>query len=435
VKSIRAKHIRRTGVGALTAALCLVLAPSATSLAAGIPGSTHPAGLSRPPDGLSWATYRRMMAQAPLDAAATKIQAMAAKPGPAHRGFFETAVNDRKRILTVYWHGAVPADMRRLIGRLRATVDIRVVKTRYSLATLNRYVLTAIRSGRGVDGGSPLTDGSGIALSVNSPNTRLVASAMRSRFGVPVVVTRGGPDYPEYCVINRYGDHLGPGSRCWDLEPFWGGDVIQSNYGYGCTGGFGVHNSAGGEYLLTAAHCAYNGSAYVNGVTFYNGQDPSNWQLVGQITDVPGSHDLAVIPTGSGNQYYDGPGAYRNSDTTRTKTVAGQQATSVGDVVCESGAFGGTLCPFTVHTLNFSEKDSRVPSVTWTALAEATSSHGNFPIPGDSGGPWFSLDGSTHVWAKGILHGLWPGTGTELYAVFTPITVATSDIGVTVNTG
>jgi hypothetical protein len=109
MKSIRAKHFRRPGVVVLLSALGLVLAPAAASLAGGIPGKAHPVTQSSPPDGRSWRTYHLMMAQAPLDAAATKIQALAAKPGPAHRGFFETAVNDSRRVLTVYWHAPSPA--------------------------------------------------------------------------------------------------------------------------------------------------------------------------------------------------------------------------------------------------------------------------------------------------------------------------------------
>lgn len=433
MKSIRAKHLRRLGVVVLLSALGL--APAAVSLAGRIPGKAHPVTRSSLPDGMSWRTYHLMMAQAPLDAAATKIQALAARQGPAHRGFFETAVNDSRRVLTVYWHGPVPGTVRRLIGRLRSTVSIRVVQTRYSLAALNRDVLTAIRSGRKVTGGWPLTDGGGIVLNVNSPNLRQVATAMRSRFGVPVMITPGGADQPQTCAWPASNAHLGPGSRCWDLEPFWGGDVIQSSYGNFCTGGFGVHNSTGGEYLITAAHCADNHHGYVNGITFYNGQDPSHWQVIGQITDVPGPHDLAVIPTGTGNRYYDGPGIY-NGDTYGTKIVAGQQATSVGDWLCESGSFGGTLCDFQVQYLNASVPDDTYPSHIWTSLALATSPIlGNYPDLGDSGGPWFTLDGCcTRVWAKGIHHGLY-STPSGFYDVFTPITVATSDLGVWVNTG
>src|SRR5690349_17190803 len=103
---------KRSGVVELLSKLCLVFClqvaglgfgMTATSLAAGVPGRAHPAvaaagpahsaGAFVPPDGMSPQTYRLMMAQMPLDAAATKVQALAAKPGPAHRGFFVTKVD------------------------------------------------------------------------------------------------------------------------------------------------------------------------------------------------------------------------------------------------------------------------------------------------------------------------------------------------------
>jgi hypothetical protein len=366
---------------------CLVASASAVSVAAGRPARTHPAHhpallAGRPPDGMSWRMYHLMQAQQPLDAAAAQIQALSAKPGPAHVGFFETKVEPSLGILTVYWHGPVPANAQRLISWLRAKVEIRVVKTRYSLAALNRAVLTAIHASRRVTGGWPATDGSGIDVGVRRTSARSAASlaaALRSRLGVPVTAVPAGADQLQACAVPGSNTNLGPGSRCDDLENFWGGDVIQSPFVF-CTGGFGVHNSSGGEYLLTAAHCAYNGSGYANGITFHNGQTSGSvhYQLVGNITDVPGPHDAAVIPTGTGAQYYDGPGIF-NGDTTNTKFVSGQQATSVGDSLCESGAFGGVLCGFIVRQLNVSLPDPDVPSQTWTALALATSGSGTSP--------------------------------------------------------
>jgi streptogrisin D len=230
---------------------------------------------------------------------------------------------------------------------------------------------------------------------------------------------------PEYA---RY--RLAEGSRRNDWPAFWGGNVIQSSYEF-CSGGFGVHNSSSGTYLITAAHCADNGSGYVNGIAFHNGQDPGNWKFIGYITDVPGPHDLAVIPTNAGNQYYDGPGL-KNGDTTNTKIVAGQQATSLGDSLCESGAIGGVRCGFTVAVLEVSQIDAHHPSQMWSGLVGTT---GNYAEDGDSGGPWFSLDGCcTHVWAKGIEHGSFL-FGNTFYEGFTPITTATSDMGVWVNKG
>lgn len=426
----------------VTASLCLALGTAASSGAAGPHGRAHPAHPARqvsgPPDGMSWRIYRLMLAQEPLDAAATRIQALAARPGPARTGFFETKVDASRGILTVYWHGPVPASVQRLISGLRARIDIQVVHTRYSLAALNRDVLAAIHSGSSVTRGWPMTDGSGIVLGVHTSNPRYaasVASAFRARLGVPVTATPVGQDQPQYCVVHT-SDTLAPPARCNDYSPFWGGDVIlqyaQPGHVRGCTGGFGAHDSFGHQYLITAAHCAYNGSAYVNGVTFYNGQDSANRQVVGNITDVPGPYDLADIPASTGAEYYDGPGT-DNGDTHNTKFVSGQQATSVGDWLCESGARGGVICAMHVTQMNVCAQDPDVPSQTWTNLAQATSGTGSFAIPGDSGGPWFSLNGSNHVWAKGIHRGH-TIVGTTEVEEFTPITLDTS-LGLTVNTG
>jgi hypothetical protein len=426
---------------ALLSALCLVLGAAATSQAAGAPGRARPAGQAGPPDGMSWATYRLMAAQVPLDQAATKIQALAAKPGPAHRGFFATAVNDRGHALIVYWHGRVPAGMGHLIGTLRASVAIEIVKTRYSLARLHRDVLAAIHLSRQVVAGWPMTGGSGIHLSLGRADSRSVtafAAAMRSRFGVPVVADSGFADHLEFCEYPGSASLL-PGSRCDDVRAFWGGDAMQQfafpGFDTWCSSAFGVHDSAGHLYLLTAAHCADNSRGYANGITFYNGQDPVNRETIGQITDVPGSDDAAIIPTATGDAYYDGPGLCCG-DTYRTKIVAGQLATSRLDNLCESGAIGGVVCNFTVQITGMSLRDPNYPSQNWNNLDLATSGSGQFPMEGDSGGPWFSLDGSTHVWAKGITHGNATDQNTGInYAVFTPVTVASHDMGVTVNSG
>lgn len=58
----------------------------------------------------------------------------------------------------------------------------------------------------------------------------------------------------------------------------------------GCTTAFGMHDSWGGLWMLTAAHCGSNGDLIKNGVETYT---------LGTLTDVPGEHDGARIATGS----------------------------------------------------------------------------------------------------------------------------------------
>jgi hypothetical protein len=386
---------------------------------------------------MSHATYVRMMAQIPLDRAADKVQRAAARPGKGHAGFFETWVDPDHHTMTVVWNGRVPADIQRLIGQLRRTVKVDIVSARYSLARLTGALAQATRE-PGVVGGYPLSDGSGLHLDVRvSAQGRSLApaaSVLRARFGVPVLTAASGEVKQQSCVPNS-ADTLGAGSRCDDLSPgFWGGDVILQTsipgYTAYCTGGFGGHDSSGNTYMITAAHCAQTSvpgapAVYSNGVTFYNGYKN---QTMGNITDVPGTDDGAVIPASTGDRYYDGPGIFAG-DTKNTKTVVGQQGTSKNDMLCESGSFGGVICGMRVTSLGYSANG-------FNNMALVTSTTGNYSVGGDSGGPWFSLAGTGTVTAKGIHHGITTDlSGNPTGELYTPINLISDDTGVTVNTG
>jgi hypothetical protein len=161
-----------------------------------------------------------------------------------------------------------------------------------------------------------------------------------------------------------------------------------------------------------------------------------HWQGIGAITDVPGEHDWAAIPAGTGDQIYYGPGIY-SGDTHATRTVAGQHATSVGDSLCESGSFGGLLCNFTVSALNYSYHQTG-PSQTWTDAGP-----GDLRLRAVDHGRWRQwrpvvLAGRKH---PGMGHGHPPRPAGErrgparVDEMFTPVTVATSDNGLVVNAG
>jgi hypothetical protein len=373
-----------------------------------------------------------MMAQIPLDAAATRIQHAAAGLGVRHDGFFETAVDDHQHGLTVYWRGAVPINIRHLIRSLSSPqVHITVVSTTYDLAQLTEALGKASHL-PGFMSGAPRHDGSGISvvLAANAPAVSF------PRVGVPLRVARvprrGG--YTSTCAPGFPGitePALPAPSRCDDRSPgFWGGDVIINNTaGVGCSTAFGVHNSAGGLYMVTAAHCSVtvDDTPPVNGITFTNGDGT---QTMGTSVDAPGPHDAALIPTSSGDRYYDGNGI-ENGDTHNTKLVIGQGATSWGDMLCESGAFGGVMCGQRVTDINAMESDGHL---TFSGVAYAS---GPLVVNGDSGGPWFALGSqSGTVSARGVTSGRFdsPSNG-NLEDTFTPLSVVTQDTGVTVNTG
>jgi hypothetical protein len=417
-------------------AIRIVAIMAILGLTAGFAGGRARASAERPSPapipGLTPSMARLMRAQIPLDAAATQIQNAAAKLGARHDGFFETAVDDHRRSLTVYWRGAVPRHIGHLIRSLASPrVHITVVATTYDLAQLTEALGKASHL-PGFVSGAPLNDGSGISvmLAANAPAVSF------PRAGVPVRVAR----------IPRRGRFMftcAPGfagvtepalpapSRCDDRSPgFWGGDVILNNTaGVACSTAFGVHNSAGGLYMVTAAHCSVtvDDTPPVNGITFTNGDGT---QTMGTSVDVPGPHDAALIPTSSGDRYYDGNGI-ENGDTHNTKLVIGQGATSRNDMLCESGSFGGVQCGLRVTDINAMESDGHL---TFSGVAYAS---GPFVIPGDSGGPWFALGSqSGTVSARGVTSGKFvsPTTG-NLEDTFTPLSVVTQDTGVTVNTG
>jgi hypothetical protein len=421
--AIRKKRLKYFGAAALFAALCLVFGTTATSQAVPAKGPAQPA--VKLPLGMTADEYKYQQEQAPLDAVATKIATLANKSAAGRAGFFDTEVRPAQHTLIVYWHGAVPVDVGSLIARAQGPVHVRVVKTRYGLAALNQQLHLAFRNS-GVVIGYPQTDGSGIVVGVRAQTTRSAAADLRTRITVPMTVTEAGSPVAQVCTFYAGDTHASP-SRCHDYPPFWGGDVIeeyaQPGHVNSCTGGFGVHNSSGATYMMTAAHCATNGSSYVNGVTFYNG---FNDATLGNITGVPGPHDGAIIPTSSGHSYYDGPGI-RNGDTSITKTVAGSRTVSVYDSLCESGAFGGVHCGSIV-----SSTDAR--DGAWNSMALSSDLNGAYTVDGDSGGPWFSLDGSSSVWAEGIHHGLVSILGIQ-FELFTPISVLLTDTGTSVNIG
>jgi hypothetical protein len=419
----RMKKLKYFGAIAAFMAISLLVGSAAASQAATSTKTPLPAAAI--PFGMTAAQYKYMQAQEPLDAVATQIEALTGKSAPARNGFFDTEVLPLQHTLIVYWHGAVPAAVGSIIARAQGSINVRVVQTNYSLATLNQEVQQALRV-PGVSMGYPQTDGSGIVLGVRANAMRPAAADLGTRITVPASLVQAGADVPQTCVFST-GDTLASPSRCNDYAPFWGGDVVlqyaEPGYINACTGGFGVHNSSGATFMMVASHCAYNGTGYVNGITFYNGNDNAT---LGKISDVPGPHDGALISANTQFYYYDGPGIH-SGDTNRSKSVAGYKTVSVNDSLCESGAFGGVHCGYIVHSLNYTDG-------TWVAMALATSPSGVYTIDGDSGGPWFSLDGSTSVWAKGIHHGLASVGGTE-YEVFTPISILLGTTGTSVNTG
>src|SRR5215469_3944427 len=183
---LRGKHRIVLALAAVVAtAAFLSSAASASSRAE----QRHLAGSTRAPYGMSPITYHRMLAQIPLDAAAEQIRRAAARPGAGHAGFVQIKVDADHAMLTVYWHGRVPADMQRLFAALRNRIRVAVVPARYSVAQLEQAVTQVLHSHSGltITGPvGPLADGSGIQVGVANRIPALTGAAARRRFGTAV---------------------------------------------------------------------------------------------------------------------------------------------------------------------------------------------------------------------------------------------------------
>jgi len=440
---IRPRAVQAAMAAAVAAAALTAAATSPAGASPGPPAPTARPGITaRPartlPFGISALDYHRMLAQLPLDKAAAKIRQAAAGTSAGRRGFVQTRVDADHSTLTVYWHGRVPAGIGHLFTALSRHLHLVIKPARYSLAELNHAISLVTRGNpRSVGTAGPLTDGSGIQVGVTGRAPAVGPRAAERLFHstVPVTVVTAPRARPYTCQDNP-ADTLGPGSRCYDLAPgFWGGAVI-SIFGSGyiltyCSTGFGVHYSNGSTGMLTAGHCIHSDEV-PSGSTWWNGQATTEIGSTGHtpfLASSTASHDSGVIvtPAGSGDRYYDGPSIYAG-DTYNTKLVTGQLPSSPGDWMCESGAIGGVLC-------NIKVLDTGV--TTWlgtyhiSGLVSATDPSSSAPVPGDSGGPVFSLAGTGAVTARGTITG--GESGTVIY--YTPMDVISKDLGVTVNTG
>jgi hypothetical protein len=426
--------------GVLMAGLPLgfvAVSTSAGSASTAVAATTAHADTPATPDGMSASTYRLMLAQIPLDAAATKIRHAAAHLPATGGSLDQIAVDDAHHRLTVYWHGKVPPAIKQLLASLRRHVGIEVAAARYSAAQLDQAVAQAMhaRSGVPVTGAGPLTDGSGIQVFVGGARPTISA---RTLLGVTVpvkFVTMTAPR-PATCWSTSGstvpGDTLSAPARCNDLSPgYWGGAVIiNQTYGNGCSTGFGVHSTVDSKtYMLTDSHCGNTGDSFNNG---------QRNQTLGSIYLENHGHDDAAIQASVGNAYYDGSGIYQG-DTHNAKLVSGEQPSSVGDRLCESGAYGGVICALQIPqnglnlTLSYYDDDAG-EYITVSNVAETTKGSGGYGngllTPGDSGGPVFSLASAGHVTAKGLNLAV---NSTNNF--FMTIDWVSSDFKVSVNTG
>jgi hypothetical protein len=326
-----------------------------------------------------FASWHEVMAtQDVLDRAADRITAAATGAASGYAGI---AVEPEARQLRLYWKGAVPASVQRVVDT--AAVRVTTTAARYSqqelrveLDRMTEAMAAGLAGQRSrVVAVSPMPDGSGLGISVEGSVEEATSLAAVRASHVAVVVEAGGAV---------------PFSRGNDSPPYFGGaQTVNFASNKGCTTGFGVFAS-GRSMMVSAAHCARNGdSVFDGGIDF-----------MGTAIGVLPTKDIMLIDARSAGVVFNGgPGAGEF-----TNRVIGASTNHIGDFICNSGALSGTRCNIKIVRMNESFLLSTING-TITVTGEVRAEHQQFlnaAGPGDSGAPVFVVGADpTTVFARG----------------------------------
>jgi len=202
-----------------------------------------------------------------------------------------------------------------------------------------------------------------------------------------------------------------------DTPAFYGGGGIAANGGI-CSSGYAARRSNGTIVSVTAGHCWANGTA----VTTESGA-----RAYGTVSDrrLPTSTGHAMDVELVGGQNYAGrifTGGL--TSTTSIPVVAAGAATAGYTNYCHSGRTTGQSCGHTASSINgqvCTSSGCKSPVIVWSG--------GNIIQPGDSGGTFYSTDG-TSAWIRG--NTIASGGGT---AYTQPWTTIAPELSLTIVTG
>ncbi|MGI5242995.1 trypsin-like peptidase domain-containing protein [Dactylosporangium sp. CA-139066] len=198
---------------------------------------------------------------------------------------------------------------------------------------------------------------------------------------------------------------------------FYGGANLQgTNTGSGCTSGFSWYSGTT-NYMLTAGHCFHSGGGAwtpAENMGFVTPGSRENWLsgtgtqfFTGQSTYYG---DLALVELSNGRhsagKIYSGG---QNSTSSRTVAEMWSRSPARGDQFCSGGRLSGEQCGWVVQQTGF---DYRLSTGEWVRTTTAAYKYsGTCSIPGDSGGPVYTIRGDGAVAAKGIWS--WGGGGVN----------------------
>jgi len=253
--------------------------------------------------------------------------------------------------------------------------------------------------------GTDFTSGMRILYTSNLPDSLGVSEQVPE---IPLRLREKVEVYGPGTVTFKVSAVQGMADRQADTSPFAGGARIHGPYKDGtsvwpqCSSNFGAKSTGNGQYYeMTAWHC-YKPTDK----RFWSGNSATAY--IGSVSSTDAAHDVVFIPVANGQQtiplVYDGD----HNNPQQLKTVIGSASPKVGDLACTSGASMAVVC-----NILFSGSDR------WTVENAYTGTESPFIYgfriykqgggaaiaQGDSGGPVFSLAGSTHQYAiaRGLL--------------------------------
>ncbi|MFD6826126.1 S1 family peptidase [Streptomyces sp. NPDC060085] len=335
-----------------------------------------------------------MKTQDTLDEFAHKLSSAAESIKDPGYSSVEISIKDRQVI--AHWKGEPVAAVKKILENPPAGFSYKLLQAHYShtelIAAQQKFVRQVLGDKNlNISGVYPLPDGNGLGVKYSGEEKAARNVGAVSAAKVSVKLNSG--QKPHF-TFGRY----------TDTSPYWGGAVyqtIRNNQAiWECSTAFPVKDANGKKLMLSAAHCVNQGDTVAVPTSYPTHKDPAKRKNVGVAVSSDMDHDTALLDMGSlGAKIYRGPAGSNASEA-----ITGWSYTSVGDLLCTSGAASGEHCYGQVESVDTSMFASfpgsdELHSVEGLAWATSTT-NSVLSAGGDSGGPVFNDYGSG-IKAKG----------------------------------
>jgi trypsin len=192
---------------------------------------------------------------------------------------------------------------------------------------------------------------------------------------------------------------VGDASRISDHAPWHGGDFISDGR-VDCTSGLGMHNPAGQQFMVTAAHCFAQGNDVYNAAVSigFGINLASHLGSVYARDTRSAGNDAELIPTSASSYMW----VSGTSTTTAVSLDPAYDWVGQGTPVCLNGAFEGVHCSGTTGTEGCINLISTYPTRFVCNEVAVSGTDNQMVGSGDSGGPVYIKDVDSHDYIVGI---------------------------------